>query len=79
MPILKPNERTNRILSFIIRYKEKNDGNSPSLDEISIATHAAKSNVHDHIQMLVSMGKIEVEGKDSRSIRVIGGHWERPG
>jgi len=74
------NKTDERVLEFIIEYKEKNDGLSPSFREIRDGVGAVSSTSHVSfvIDNLERDGKIEVEKERTRSIKVVGSRWERP-
>lgn len=66
------------ILSFIIQYKVKNDGNSPTLQEIANGLgYKSKSPVLNKLQQLERAGQIERQPNRSYII-VVGGYWQPP-
>lgn len=65
-----------KVLDCIIRYKEENDGVSPSIREISTYCDISSLSVTRYLLgKLEESGLIEMEYGESRSIRVIGGKW----
>lgn len=67
---------TNRIFDFIVTYKRKNDGNSPTLREIGEQFNASTSVVSSHLNKLAEAGKlIKPEFNSSRNIVVVGARW----
>ena len=66
------------IYRFIVWYKERNDGNSPTIREIASAVGLASvSDIPRHLSRLEEQGLIR-RNKSSRGIRVIGGKWTGP-
>jgi SOS-response transcriptional repressor LexA len=72
----KPNSTTTKeIYNYILSYKAKNDGNSPSIREIMSQTSVnSTSVVQHHLLKLVDMGLIEKVDKKFRSILIVGGY-----
>jgi SOS-response transcriptional repressor LexA len=70
---------TYRVLSFIIRYKNVNKGQSPSIREIcqGCAFHSS-SQGHYHLMRLEALGLIDRYARRPRSIRLIGEQWVLP-
>ena len=67
--------RINDVLGFLIWYKRKYNGNSPSVREIGRACHiSSTSHVYYYLVRLQTLGKIKLCG-GPRSIEVIGGRW----
>jgi predicted MarR family transcription regulator len=65
----------NDVLRYLIWYKRRNNGNSPSIREIGRACHiSSTSHVHWCLVKLQKLGKITV-GAGARSISVVGGRW----
>ena len=61
---------------FIVDFKKKHDGNSPTLREIAEGCNvSATSLVKYYLEFLVEAGLIEVTGDKSRMIMVTGGEW----
>lgn len=70
-----------QIFQFIIDYKRKHDGNSPTLREIMEANAISSSSAMRHIlkQMEEQGSIIYGQDGDSRSIQVVGGQWNYHG
>jgi SOS-response transcriptional repressor LexA len=70
-------EKTNEVFNYIISYKRRNDGNSPTLRQIMAACKIASvSMVHWYLRVLQRRGLIEIiEGSVARGIKVAGGNW----
>lgn len=72
-------ERTidyDEVLKFIIQYKLDNDGIAPSYEEIGAGFGIrSKSHVKSIVLALVEEGKLELDPRKARSIRVTGGEW----
>lgn len=62
-----------RVLAYIVSYKQAHDGVAPTYDEIATACYIVKSVVEYHINNLVRDGCIKVIGP--RGIMVVGGQW----
>lgn len=71
----KPNSTTYRIFDFIVSYKRRHDGVSPTVEEIGNAVNLVKSSAYYHLLMLRDIEKIRFTPGQSRSIEVIGGEW----
>ena len=69
--------KAERILQFIIGFKRANDGNSPTLREISGACDVASTSVvRYHLGKLQRRGLIQMpKHGQCRMISVIGGRW----
>jgi DNA-binding MarR family transcriptional regulator len=66
-----------RVFSFVVRYKEENDGVAPSYEEIVDACFISKSVVNYHLQQLEKKGFItRPDGRSPRNIQVVGGKWQ---
>lgn len=64
------------VLDFIITYKTNNDGNSPTMREISKGSGVkSTSNVDYILNQLEDGGFITRVSDSARSIIVTGGHW----
>ncbi len=67
------------VYEYIISYKECHDGLAPSLREIGTACGIKSlSNVKYHLSRLEDEGRIEVNFRMPRMIKVIGGEWRLP-
>ncbi|MEW6650918.1 MAG: hypothetical protein AB1453_12110 [Chloroflexota bacterium] len=63
-----------KIFAWIVDYKRRHDGNSPSMREIMQAFGVTSLSLMDYIlDDLVDAGKITREG--TRGMRVTGGRW----
>lgn len=63
----------------IVAYKQRNDGNAPSLrDLMDVTGIRSTSNVAYLLQKLVALGAIQLDGDKARTIRVIGATWTPP-
>lgn len=69
------------VYRFIVAYKRKNDGNSPSTREIMEGCRLSSTSVaHFYLDKLERMGLISRPGGNlSRGIVVTGGRWELHG
>ena len=65
-----------RVLEFIIQYKEKHDGLSPSYREIGEVIQSSTSIVEIYLDELQARGFIELLGGRARGIMVAGGEWK---
>lgn len=77
---VRPNERRDRILAFVIDYKLSHDGNSPTIREICDGlgdSSLSTSVVNFHLDALARAGKIlrPARGYQRRAIEVVGGQW----
>lgn len=65
------------ILAFIIAYKQKHDGTSPSLREIGAGCGISSTSVVSYnLALLDERGDIVLKGKGARrQIEVVGGRW----
>lgn len=73
-------ETTHKVYRFICDFKTANDGNSPTVREISDACQLKSNNTASyHLRELVITGKIVFDPQRARSIRVVGGRWVAPG
>jgi SOS-response transcriptional repressor LexA len=73
--------RTKRIYNFILKFKQDNDGLSPTFREIAAGVGLSSNNsVKYQIEKLVKFGLLEGLGGDgkARNIKVIGGQWRPP-
>jgi SOS-response transcriptional repressor LexA len=68
------------VFLFIVRFKKRHDGNSPSMREISDECNIpSTSNVNRILTKLQDAGKIEItSGGKSRAIQVVGARWIPP-
>jgi repressor LexA len=65
---------------YIVEYKAKNNGNSPSIRDIKAAVGISSTSVVElHLKELEEQGLIRRGPGASRSIVVIGGKWELTG
>lgn len=64
-----------RIFDFIVDFKRKNDGISPSFREIRLATGAGQSTIFYHLHILEDQGLIALVSGSARNIKIIGGEW----
>ena len=70
-------EKRNRIMAFIVSFKERHDGLSPSMREIMDGCGMfSTSHVDYYLQQLEEMDLIKRSGR--RGIQVIGGVWLKP-
>ena len=64
------------VYAFIVQYKFKHDGNSPTYGEIMQGCHIpSKATVSRKLGELELAGKIRLGNCASRSIQVVGGQW----
>lgn len=65
-----------RVLAFIIRFKQSHDGNSPTVREIGEETGISSTSVVNYcLDKLEIAGLIQRDTGASRSIQVAGGSW----
>lgn len=68
-----------RIYDFIVQYKQAHDGCSPTIREIMQACdYKTTSAVYYILKRLTVEGLIELDPRNSRSIRIVGGQWHPP-
>lgn len=70
--------RHQSVFGFIVDYKCRHDGNSPSIREImEVCDISSTSMVSYALRRLERVGVIKLEGdaRTSRRIEVVGGHW----
>ena len=68
-----------KIYEYILRFKRRHDGNSPSIRQIADAFGLSVSIVHDHLGRLEAIGLIKRGPKgESRMINVVGAKWTEP-
>ena len=76
---LRNDERTDAVYDFIVAYKSKHDGNSPTIREIGVACEISSTAVVSyHLGKLHTEGRIELirgEIGKSRMISVPGYEW----
>ncbi len=68
------NDTTDRVLSYIVDYKQTHDGNSPTLEEIACGvglSRNSKSVIWYHVKKLSTEGRVVVRGV--RQIEVVHG------
>jgi hypothetical protein len=67
------------IYSYIVAYKQANDGNSPTLREIAEAAGISSTSVVMYnLRHLECLGRLELIGCHRRGICVVGGSWIPP-
>lgn len=70
---------TSQVYQFILKHKQDNDGNSPSVRNIQSALNlSSTSTVRGALQDLERQGLIELNGGTARNIKVVGGQWTPP-
>jgi len=72
------NKKVEAVYQFIVSFKIKNDGNSPSIREIASACNIpSTSMVEICLDCLINEGRITMiyYGTNVRRIKVIGGSW----
>ena len=70
--------RKELLMAFIIAYKKKHDGNSPTYREMMAGTGlSTTSSVAYHLEKLEAEGRIErpLQVGNTRVIEVVGGEW----
>ncbi len=72
-----PNTRE-QIYDFIVQYKTRHNGNSPSLREIAEACTIVHSCVRHHLTQLEKENQIRILNNRSRTIEVVGSSWHPP-
>lgn len=73
------NPHTIAVYQFIVEYKIKHGGNSPSIREIGDGSGiTSTSNVTYHLKKLIEYGAIECDFNTPRNITVVGGQWVAP-
>jgi SOS-response transcriptional repressor LexA len=70
-----------QIFGYIVSFKKRNDGLSPSIRELMSKFNISSTNVvHYILRVLEKEGKIKLYGKyTSRGIKVVGGKWTYKG
>lgn len=70
-------EGANRVFRYIVYYKMKHDGNSPSYREIMAGAGVSSSSmVSFYLDELVKAGRVRLSGEGAfRRIEVVGGRW----
>ena len=69
--------RLDKLFGYIVEYKRKHDGNSPSLRDMSNALGGTSpSLVNSYLSKLVEIGKIRKSDMIARNIEVVGARWE---
>lgn len=76
-------DRCQRLYDFIVEYKRKNDGNSPTYRDVinSVDGLTSSSMVMFYMRKLEIFGLIrwtDPEGT-ARRVQVVGGHWQMEG
>ena len=71
-----PNDVDLKIFWFVVDFKEENDGNSPTIMEISQACKIPYSSVHWRLKSLERQGLITRPAGKSSRIVVRGGKWQ---
>lgn len=73
-------QRRDQLYKFIVEYKTKNDGNSPTLAEMQGAGYSSKSAVHHALRVLERIGLIRLvkEGDRGSQIHLVGGEYIPP-
>ena len=67
------------IYNYILRFKRRHNGNSPSIREMADTFGLSTSVVSEHLSRLEAIGLIERSGKGTaRMIEVVGGTWTPP-
>ena len=67
------------IYNYILRFKRRHNGNSPSIREMADAFGLSTSVVSAHLGRLEAIGLIERSSKgECRMISVVGGTWTPP-
>ncbi|NSW52899.1 MAG: MarR family transcriptional regulator [Anaerolineae bacterium] len=70
---------TKDVLAYIIQYKTRTGGASPSIREIGDACNLqSTSAVHYHLERLQDAGLIDRDPHLARNIRVVGETWSCP-
>jgi SOS-response transcriptional repressor LexA len=71
--------RMDRVYAFIVAYKLKHDGNSPSQGDIAEGCGLPnRAEAGDNVKRLVKQGRLEWDGR-YRQVQVVGGSWTIPG
>lgn len=70
-------KRIDIVFNFIVAYKTKHDGNSPTTREIGAACGiSSTSMVNYYLDRLAQAGRITIEPGMNRMISVTGGIWK---
>lgn len=64
------------VFRFIVEYKRRHDGLSPSVEDIASGCALHPSTVKYHLLKLENLGRIRLVGR--RAIEVTGGAWDWP-
>lgn len=64
------------IFQFLVNYKQRCDGNPPSLQEIAESCAVSISTANYHLTRLEVEGRITIWGNPRRQIAITGGTWQ---
>jgi SOS-response transcriptional repressor LexA len=67
------------IFNFLVRYKSKHNGNTPTTREIATACCLSVSTVKYHLAQLQIQDRIRVLAERPRQIEIVGSSWSPPG
>lgn len=66
-----------QVFAYLLEYKARHDGNSPSYREIMSACEVSTlSLVHHYLNKLEAEGKLARTEGNARNIEITGGHWQ---
>lgn len=71
---LPPRQRAS--YDFLVRYKEKHDGNAPSREIIAAQSKCSSQNIDQQLLRLYEKGLIDFD--EQRQIVILGGKWIGP-
>lgn len=79
----RANDAAMRVYRFVVRYKQRHDGCSPSLREIVERLNLSSTSMAAYyLAMLEVDGLVrrpDIDGVASRCIEIVGGRWIAPG
>jgi SOS-response transcriptional repressor LexA len=67
-----------QIFDYLIRYKKKHDGNTPSNRRIAQDCHVSPSTVAHHLARLERANRIRLSDDEYRSIEIVDAEWVPP-
>ena len=72
----QPQNKLVQMFNFIVSWKTKNDGNSPTIRDIGeFMGIDSTSHISYLLRKLEELGMIELEDHSARAIKVVGGKW----
>lgn len=79
----RANDAAMRVYRFVVRYKQRHDGCSPSLREIvgrlNLSSTSMAAYYLDMLEVDGLIRRSDIDGVASRCIEIVGGRWIAPG